>query len=150
MALQPLFIRGWKQLSAYEWPNIDKTCNDCVSVEVEMVYVRFHRVQFCKNISGHDLEEEYGDDDLEYFLTIEGSNMQEVKSRNGRILAVVTEGDQQVKKIADNVLEIPRTLNALVPLLSVVPLQLLAYYVAVYNGLDVDMPRNLAKSVTVE
>ena len=115
-----------------------------------MVYVRFHRVQFCKNISGHDLEEEYGDDDLEYFLTIEGSNMQEVKSRNGRILAVVTEGDQQVKKIADNVLEIPRTLNALVPLLSVVPLQLLAYYVAVYNGLDVDMPRNLAKSVTVE
>ena len=78
------------------------------------------------------------------------SNMQEVKSRNGRILAVVTEGDQQVKKIADNVLKIPRTLNALVPLLSVVPLQLLAYYVAVDKGLDVDMPRNLAKSVTVE
>ena len=77
------------------------------------------------------------------------SNMQEVKSRNGRILAVVTEGDQQVKKIADNVLEIPRTLNVLVPLLSVVPLQLLAYYVAVDKGLDVDMPRNLAKSVTV-
>lgn len=73
-----------------------------------------------------------------------------MKSRNGRILAVVTEGDQQVKKIADNVLEIPRTLNALVPLLSVVPLQLLAYYVAVDKGLDVDMPRNLAKSVTVE
>ena len=64
--------------------------------------------------------------------------------------AVATEGDQQVKKIADNVLEIPRTLNALVPLLSVVPLQLLAYYVAVDKGLDVDMPRNLAKSVTVE
>ena len=78
------------------------------------------------------------------------SNMQEVKSRNGRILAVVTEGDQQVKKIADNVLEVPRTLNALVTLLSVVPLQLLAYYVAVDKGLDVDMPRNLAKSVTVE
>ena len=78
------------------------------------------------------------------------SNMQEVKSRNGRILAVVTEGDQQVKEIADNVLEIPRTLNALVALLSVVPLQLLAYYVAVDKGLDVDMPRNLAKSVTVE
>ena len=77
------------------------------------------------------------------------SNMQEVKSRNGRILAVVTEGDQQVKEIADNVLEVPRTLNALVPLLSVVPL-LLAYYVAVDKGLDVDMPRNLAKSVTVE
>ena len=55
-----------------------------------------------------------------------------------------------MKKIADNVLEIPRTLNVLVPLLSVVPLQLLAYYVAVDKGLDVDMPRNLAKSVTVE
>ena len=55
-----------------------------------------------------------------------------------------------MKEIADNVLEIPRTLNALVPLLSVVPLQLLAYYVAVDKGLDVDMPRNLAKSVTVE
>ena len=54
------------------------------------------------------------------------------------------------KSLADNVLEIPRTLNALVPLLSVVPLQLLAYYVAVDKGLDVDMPRNLAKSVTVE
>ena len=78
------------------------------------------------------------------------SNMQEVKSRNGRILAVVTEGDEQVKKIADSVLEIPQTLNALVPLLSVLPLQILAYYVAVDKGLDVDMPRNLAKSVTVE
>lgn len=76
--------------------------------------------------------------------------MQEVKSRNGRILAVVTEGDEQVKKIADSVLEIPQTLNALVPLLSVLPLQILAYYVAVDKGLDVDKPRNLAKSVTVE
>lgn len=78
------------------------------------------------------------------------SNMQEVKSRNGRILAVVTEGDELVKKIADSVLEIPQTLNALVPLLSVLPLQILAYYVAVDKGLNVDMPRNLAKSVTVE
>ena len=78
------------------------------------------------------------------------SNMQEVKSRKGRILAVVTEGDELVKAIADNVIEIPATTNALVPLLSVVPLQLLAYYVAVDKGLDVDMPRNLAKSVTVE
>lgn len=76
--------------------------------------------------------------------------MQKVKSRNGRILAVVTEEDEQVKKIADSVLEIPQTLNALVPLLSVLPLQILAYYVAVDKGLDVDMPRNLAKSVTVE
>ena len=76
--------------------------------------------------------------------------MQDVKSRNGRILAVVTEGDEQVKKIADSVLEIPQTLNALVPLLCVLPLQILAYYVAVDKGLDVDMPRNQAKSVTVE
>ena len=78
------------------------------------------------------------------------SNMQEVKSRNGRILAIVTEGDEQVSAIADNVIEIPRTLNETVPLLSVVPLQVLAYYVAVDKGLNVDMPRNLAKSVTVE
>lgn len=78
------------------------------------------------------------------------SNMLEVKSRNGRILAIVTEGDEQVKAIADNAIEIPHTLNVLVPLLSVVPLQILAYYVAVYKGLNVDMPRNLAKSVTVE
>ncbi len=78
------------------------------------------------------------------------SNMQEVKSRKGRILAVVTEGDEKVKAIADDVIEVPETLNAVVPLLSVVPLQLLAYYVAVDKGLDVDMPRNLAKSVTVE
>ena len=78
------------------------------------------------------------------------SNMQEVKSRNGRILAIVTEGDKQVKAIADSVIEVPQTLNALVPLLSVVPLQILAYYVAVDKGLNVDMPRNLAKSVTVE
>ena len=78
------------------------------------------------------------------------SNMQEVKSRNGRILAIVTEGDEEVKALADNVIEVPHTLNALVPLLSVLPLQILAYYVAVYKGLNVDMPRNLAKSVTVE
>lgn len=78
------------------------------------------------------------------------SNMQEVKSRNGRILAIVTEGDEQVKAIADNVIEIPQTLNVIVPLLSVLPLQILAYYVAVNKGLNVDMPRNLAKSVTVE
>ena len=76
--------------------------------------------------------------------------MQEVKSRNGRILAVVTEGDKQVKALADNIIEVPATSNALVALLTVVPLQLLAYYVAVDKGLNVDMPRNLAKSVTVE
>ena len=78
------------------------------------------------------------------------SNMQEVKSRKGRILAIVTEGDEHVREIADNVIEIPKTENCLVPLLSVVPLQILAYYVAVDKGLNVAMPRNLAKSVTVE
>ena len=78
------------------------------------------------------------------------SNMQEVKSRKGRILAIVTAGDEHVREIADNVIEIPKTENCLVPLLSVVPLQILAYYVAVDKGLNVDMPRNLAKSVTVE
>jgi len=78
------------------------------------------------------------------------SNMEEVKSRKGRILAIVTEGDEDVKKIADETIEIPQTLNFLVPLLSVIPLQLLSYHVAVAKGLNVDMPRNLAKSVTVE
>ena len=78
------------------------------------------------------------------------SNMEEVKARGGRIIAVVTEGDEQVKDIADRVIEVPQTLNFLAPLLSVIPLQMLAYHVAVRKGLNVDMPRNLAKSVTVE
>jgi glucosamine--fructose-6-phosphate aminotransferase (isomerizing) len=63
---------------------------------------------------------------------------------------VVTEGDEQIREIADQVIEIPQTLNFLAPLLSVIPLQMLAYHVAVRKGLNVDMPRNLAKSVTVE
>ena len=78
------------------------------------------------------------------------SNMQEVQSRKGRILAIVTEGDEEVRKISENVIEIPEVLEPLVPLLSVIPLQMLAYHVAVNKGLNVDMPRNLAKSVTVE
>lgn len=78
------------------------------------------------------------------------SNMEEVKARGGRIIAVVTEGDEQVKEIADMVIEVPQTENFLAPLLSVIPLQLLAYHVAVRKGMNVDMPRNLAKSVTVE
>lgn len=78
------------------------------------------------------------------------SNMQEVKARGGRIIAVVTEGDQQVAKIADECISVPQTLAPLAPLLSVIPLQLLAYHIAVEKGLNVDMPRNLAKSVTVE
>jgi glucosamine--fructose-6-phosphate aminotransferase (isomerizing) len=78
------------------------------------------------------------------------SNMQEVKARGGRIIAVVTEDDQEVAKIADETIGVPETLAPLAPLLSVIPLQLLAYHIAVEKGLDVDQPRNLAKSVTVE
>ena len=78
------------------------------------------------------------------------SNIQEVIARNGRIIAVVTEGDQEVKALSSFVIEIPETLETLVPLLSVIPLQLIAYHVAVVKGLNVDQPRNLAKSVTVE
>lgn len=78
------------------------------------------------------------------------SNIEEVKARNGRILAVVTEGDEAVKKIAEATIEVPPTLAPLAPLLSVIPLQLIAYHVAVEKGLNVDQPRNLAKSVTVE
>ena len=78
------------------------------------------------------------------------SNIQEVKARKGKIIAVVTEGDTSVKAMADHVIEIPHTHEALVPLLSVIPLQLLSYHIAVMRGCDVDQPRNLAKSVTVE
>lgn len=78
------------------------------------------------------------------------SNMQEVISRKGKILAVVTEGDEQVKAMVNDVIEVPQTLACLAPLLSVIPLQLLSYHVAVAKGLNVDQPRNLAKSVTVE
>ena len=78
------------------------------------------------------------------------SNIQEVKARNGRIIAIVTEGDEAVKNIAEATIEIPATLPIVAPLLSVLPLQLIAYHVAVFKGLNVDQPRNLAKSVTVE
>lgn len=78
------------------------------------------------------------------------SNMQEVLSRHGRILAIVTEGDEQVTKMVKEYVEIPSTLMCLAPILSVIPLQLLSYHVAVSRGLNVDQPRNLAKSVTVE
>ena len=78
------------------------------------------------------------------------SNMQEVISRHGSIIAIVTEGDEQVKGMVKEVIELPETLACLDPLLSVIPLQLLSYHVAVAKGLNVDQPRNLAKSVTVE
>ena len=78
------------------------------------------------------------------------SNIQEIKSRSGKIIAVVTEGDTQVKEIADHVIEIPETLEALTPLLTTIPFQLLSYHIAVMLNKNVDQPRNLAKSVTVE
>jgi glutamine---fructose-6-phosphate transaminase (isomerizing) len=78
------------------------------------------------------------------------SNMQEVKARGGRILAVTDSVNGQLDSIADHVIRVPKTLSVLTPLLHVVPLQLLAYHIAVLRGCDVDMPRNLAKSVTVE
>ncbi len=78
------------------------------------------------------------------------SNIQEIKSRKGQIIAVVTEGDTQVKEIADHVIEIPETEEAFTPLLTTIPLQLLSYHIAVMRGCNVDQPRNLAKSVTVE
>lgn len=78
------------------------------------------------------------------------SNIQEVKARKGKIIAVVTQGDKEVKSMADYSIEIPETDEMLVPLISVIPLQLLSYHIAVMRGCNVDQPRNLAKSVTVE
>jgi len=78
------------------------------------------------------------------------SNIQEVKARRGRIIAVVSEGDTEIRDLADYVIEIPETEDPFTPLLSVIPLQLLAYHIAVIRGCNVDQPRNLAKSVTVE
>ncbi|HEY9222234.1 MAG: glutamine--fructose-6-phosphate transaminase (isomerizing) [Lutibacter sp.] len=78
------------------------------------------------------------------------SNIQEIKARNGKIIAIVTKGDIIVKEMADHVIEIPETEEAFTPLLSTIPLQLLSYYIAVMRGCNVDQPRNLAKSVTVE
>ncbi|WP_294079237.1 glutamine--fructose-6-phosphate transaminase (isomerizing) [Proteiniphilum sp. UBA5384] len=78
------------------------------------------------------------------------SNIQEIKARKGRIVSIVTEGDKIIKNISSHTVEVPETVPCLAPLLSVIPLQLLAYHIAVVKGCDVDQPRNLAKSVTVE
>ena len=78
------------------------------------------------------------------------SNIQEIKARKGRVIAIVTEGDEKVKNLADEFIELPQTLECLEPLLATIPLQLLAYHIAICKGKDVDQPRNLAKSVTVE
>ena len=78
------------------------------------------------------------------------SNIQEIKARHARVIAIVNEGDETIKKMADATIELPHTLECLEPLLATIPLQLLAYFIAVCKGKDVDQPRNLAKSVTVE
>ncbi|MFH6603327.1 glutamine--fructose-6-phosphate transaminase (isomerizing) [Maribacter algicola] len=78
------------------------------------------------------------------------SNIQEIKSRKGKIIAIVNEGDEQVAELADHVIEIPETIESLTPLLTTIPLQLLSYHIAVMRNCNVDQPRNLAKSVTVE
>jgi glucosamine--fructose-6-phosphate aminotransferase (isomerizing) len=78
------------------------------------------------------------------------SNIEEVKARGGKVIAVCTEGDCEIAKLAEAVFTIPATHNLLTPILTSVPLQLFAYYVAVRRGCNVDQPRNLAKSVTVE
>ena len=78
------------------------------------------------------------------------SNLQEVISRHGSILAIINEGDEQVKSMVKDYIEVPQTISCLTPLISVIPLQILSYHVAVARGLNVDQPRNLAKSVTVE
>jgi len=78
------------------------------------------------------------------------SNIQEIKSRKGKIIAIVSEGDKEVKEIADHIIEVPDTIESMTPFMTVIPLQLLSYHIAVMLGKDVDQPRNLAKSVTVE
>ena len=78
------------------------------------------------------------------------SNIQEIKSRDGKIVAIVSKGDETVASIANHVIEIPNVSQCLTPILATIPLQLLSYYIAIIRGCDVDQPRNLAKSVTVE
>jgi glucosamine--fructose-6-phosphate aminotransferase (isomerizing) len=78
------------------------------------------------------------------------SNIQEVKARKGRVISVVTEGDNVIPKMSEFVIEVPAVTESLMPLISVIPLQLLSYHIAVMRGCNVDQPRNLAKSVTVE
>jgi glucosamine--fructose-6-phosphate aminotransferase (isomerizing) len=78
------------------------------------------------------------------------SNIEEVKARRGKVISIITERDDKILRVSDFVIQIPQTLEMLMPILTVIPLQLLAYHIAVKRGCDVDQPRNLAKSVTVE
>ena len=78
------------------------------------------------------------------------SNVNEIRARGGKIISIVSEGTESLEEISEHVITIPSTIDTLVPVLGVIPLQLLAYHIAVARGCDVDRPRNLAKSVTVE
>jgi len=78
------------------------------------------------------------------------SNIEEIKARKGRVIAIATEGNEEIKNLVDDLIYIPKTLEMLTPILSVIPLQLFAYFSGVLRGCDVDKPKNLAKSVTVE
>jgi len=78
------------------------------------------------------------------------SNIEEVRAREGIIVALASEGDTQISHLSENIIRVPEITDCLLPILSIVPLQLLAYHIAVLRGCDVDQPRNLAKSVTVE
>ena len=78
------------------------------------------------------------------------SNIQEINARKGRLIAVVTEGDESIISLTNDLIQVPETDEIIAPILNVIPLQLLSYYIGVSRGLDVDRPRNLAKSVTVE
>ena len=78
------------------------------------------------------------------------SNIQEIKARKGKVIAIITDGDEIVPGMADDVFSVPPADEIVAPMLSVIPLQLISYYIGVAKGLDVDKPRNLAKSVTVE
>jgi glucosamine--fructose-6-phosphate aminotransferase (isomerizing) len=78
------------------------------------------------------------------------SNIQEVRARGGRLIIIASDGDKSIEKLAEKVIYIPKTIPMLMPILSVIPLQLLSYYMATARGANVDQPRNLAKSVTVE
>jgi glucosamine--fructose-6-phosphate aminotransferase (isomerizing) len=78
------------------------------------------------------------------------SNIEEIKARGGKIIAIISQGDTQLRHRADYTIEVPATAECLMPIVSIIPLQLMAYYIAVSKGRNVDQPRNLAKSVTVE
>lgn len=78
------------------------------------------------------------------------SNIEEVRARNGRVIAIATQGDEEIKSKAESVIYVPEVAYPLMPILTVIPLQLLAYHIASFRGADIDQPRNLAKSVTVE